>query len=120
LLRFLATQVGSIPARREVVRPAQKGRRHHARLLVYYRSSQLRPGDLLFDGEQPILVIRWRTINRKRVPDITGPLSGTQARPVLWQIVTSGVTTLTLILGCQRDTPNPSRTNDLMEANDAV
>src|SRR5918999_243717 len=54
------------------MRPPRKGRRRSIRLRVYYQEgNRLRPGDLLFDGEQPILVIHWRTIARRCVPGLT-------------------------------------------------
>jgi hypothetical protein len=65
------------------MRPKQKGRRRSTRLRVYYQEgNRLKPGDLLFDGEQPILVISWRTIDRRRVPAIAVPLDARRLRSV--------------------------------------
>jgi hypothetical protein len=60
-----------------------RGRRRHARMRVFYAAGgRLRPGDLLFDGEQPILVVGWRTIRNKRVPTRLVPLNPAHLRPV--------------------------------------
>ncbi len=52
-------------------------------LRVYYRDgNKLRPGDLLYEGEQPILVIRWRTIASRRVPSVAVPLDPRRLRSI--------------------------------------
>jgi hypothetical protein len=50
---------------------------------VYYSfGSSLLPGDLIFDGEQPILVISWRTVEDQRVPYIAFPLDPAHLKPL--------------------------------------
>jgi hypothetical protein len=50
---------------------------------VYFRvGSRLQPADLVFDGEKPILVLGWRTIDGKREPDRALPLDGRHLKAV--------------------------------------
>jgi hypothetical protein len=50
---------------------------------VYYSfGSSLLPGDLIFEGSQPILVISWRTVEDQRVPYIAFPLDPAHLKPL--------------------------------------
>jgi hypothetical protein len=50
---------------------------------VYYpEGGRLRPADLLYDGDQPILVVSWKTVNRRREPDIAAALDPDFLTPV--------------------------------------
>jgi hypothetical protein len=50
---------------------------------VYYSSgASFVPGDLIYEGTQPILVISWRTVGDKRVPYIAFPLDPAHLKPL--------------------------------------
>ena len=50
---------------------------------VQYRvGGRMYPGDLVFEGLQPVLVVSWRTIDSNRAPYISCLLDVTQLRPL--------------------------------------
>jgi hypothetical protein len=54
------------------------------RATVYYpERGRLRPGDLIFEGDQPILVVSWRTVDAKREPHVCFPLDPNHLKPLV-------------------------------------
>ena len=65
------------------MRSAQKGRRRAPRSRVFYlEGKRLRPADLVYQDDQPVIVLRWRTVGAHRVPEISFPLDEAHLRPV--------------------------------------
>jgi hypothetical protein len=52
------------------------------RRVQYHVGGQAYPGDLVFDGMQPVLVVSWRTIDLKRVPYVSFLLDVTHLEPL--------------------------------------
>ena len=72
---------GAVRARPEGVQIPE--RRAVPRQLVYYEiGDRVHPGDLLFRGEQPFLVVSWRTIRTERHPYIFFALDPGQLKPL--------------------------------------
>ena len=60
-----------------------KGRRRSPRARVYYlEDGRLRPGDLIYKGEQPILVVKWKTVGARREPELFFALERAHLWPV--------------------------------------
>ena len=52
------------------------------RLQVHYLlGDRLYSGDLVFIGDRPMLVVSWRSLNRKRVPYVCFPLDAVKLKP---------------------------------------
>jgi hypothetical protein len=58
-------------------------RQSAARQRVYYEiGDRVHPGDLLFHGQQPVLVVSWRTVGTARLPYIYFVLDPALLKPV--------------------------------------
>jgi hypothetical protein len=47
----------------------------------YLLGNRLYSGDLVFVGDRPMLVVSWRSVNRKRVPYVCFPLDADKLKP---------------------------------------
>jgi hypothetical protein len=63
--------------------PISERRQSAARQRVYYEvGDRVHPGDLLFQGKQPVLVVSWRTVGTSRLPYIYFALDPALLKPV--------------------------------------